>query len=92
MKRSNYQKEKVQGQGTCKSSVSCLSTTSYRITVKENLTYYRRTLWERVNQDLNSYRFKWTKQGEIFVRKDTKSQPIAIENEFIFIRILSTYI
>ena len=51
-----------------------------KIAVKENLTYYRRTLWERVQEELNGYRYKWTKHGEIYLRKDSYGNRIPIEN------------
>ena len=46
--------------------------------VEENLTLPRRLLKDRVEKELPSYRFKWVKNGNIFVRKDSSSEPIKL--------------
>lgn len=52
-----------------------------RIFLKENLTLERRQLWERVENELHSFRYKWVKDWKILVRKDAYSKPIRIHCE-----------
>ena len=44
----------------------------------ENLTYARRTLWEKVQSE---FRYKWIKNGKIFVRDHESGRSIKILTE-----------
>ena len=55
-----------------------------RYEIKENLTYDRRLLKERVDNELTSYQYSWVRNGTIFVKKSSRSRPIAVQsNEFL---------
>ena len=45
-----------------------------RIKVEENLTHKRRIVYENALADLKDYKFKWVKNGSIFVRKSERSK------------------
>ena len=51
------------------------------IQMKENLTYKRRHIRNRVEKELHSYRYKWVKNGKVFVRKDNGCRSIRILTE-----------
>ena len=51
--------------------------------IEENLTLQRRLLKDRAENQLHSYHFKWVKNGNIFVRKHRRSNPIKISSEKI---------
>ena len=55
-----------------------------RYEIKENLTYDRRLLKERVDNELTTYQYSWVRNGTIFVKKSSRSRPIAVNsNEFL---------
>lgn len=59
-----------------------------KIFLKENLTLERRQLWERVKNELHSFRFKWIKDWKIMVRKDEHSKPMRIYSEKVLESLL----
>ena len=46
--------------------------------IRENLTQYRRELFEEAKDSLKSWRYVWTKEGNIFVRKSANSKTFKI--------------
>ena len=68
--------------GTC-SRVSVITDREcgQRMFLRENLTLERMQLLERVEKELHSYQYKWVKDWNIFVRKDTNSRAIKVHSE-----------
>ena len=60
-----------------------------KFSVRENLTLKRRLLWESVNSKLVTYRFKWIRNGKIFVRKDDQSRAVMIGSDDDLEQLLS---
>ena len=54
-----------------------------RLFINENLTSYRKKLPWQTKQKMkeNNYKYIWTKNGRIFIRKDDESNPIEIRRE-----------
>lgn len=52
-----------------------------RFFVKETLTLQRRLIRDRAQSTLTSYKFKWVKNGSIFVRKNEYARPIRVNSE-----------
>ena len=57
--------------------------------IRENLTQYRRTIRDRAETELTSYRFKWVRNGNIFARKNNGSKITKISSEFILNRLIN---
>ena len=57
--------------------------------IRENLTLNRRMLWDLVESKLHSYRFKWIKNGKIFVKKYAKSWPIKVQSELVLNQLIA---
>ena len=57
--------------------------------VRENLTLNRRILWDLVESKLHSYKFKWIKNGKIFVKKYAKSRPIHVQSELVLDQLIT---
>ena len=49
-----------------------------RFYVEKNMTMKRKQLWESVEKNLVSYQFKWTRNGDVFVRRNKTSRRIKI--------------
>ena len=47
--------------------------------VEENLTLHRRLLKDRVENELHSYKFKWVKNGSVYVRKNSRCNALKID-------------
>ena len=60
---------------------NCRNRYGDKFEIRENLTLTRRLLWASVQEKLNTYRFKWVKNGQIFVKKTHNSYPIKIASE-----------
>ena len=58
-----------------------VNTRGKKFIISENLTLIRRKLKEKVENELTSYRFKWVKNGNIFVKKTPQSRPIKITDD-----------
>ena len=59
-----------------------------KFSICENLTLTRRLLWDSTESELSSYRFKWIRNGNIFVKKDAKSRPIKIVSENVLNQLI----
>ena len=46
--------------------------------IRENLTLYRRELFEEVKSSLKTWKFIWTKEGTICARKEIGSKTVKI--------------
>ena len=49
--------------------------------IKQNLTLQRRLLRDRAEEKLHSYKFKWVKNGTVWVRKERNSKPIKVVSD-----------
>ena len=52
-----------------------------KLSIERNLTRRRKRLLDLAQKELTSYHFKWTTNGDIFVRKEKRSRSIRIINE-----------
>ena len=52
-----------------------------KITVEENLTFKRRNVYENAVAQLKNYKFKWIKNGSIYVRKTAKSKALRVNTQ-----------
>ena len=52
-----------------------------KIQIKPNLTLIRRTLFERAEKELKTYKHTWSKNGNVFVRKNNRSKAIKVNTE-----------
>ena len=59
-----------------------------KIFVRENLTLIRRNLWNRVNNELDSFTHKWVKNGKIFVKRRVNDRATRIVSEKDLSRLL----
>ena len=57
--------------------------------VKENLTLRKRLLNERVLKELHTFKYKWVKNGSIFVRKLEGSHAIKVKSEDVLDDLLA---
>ena len=62
--------------------------TGLNLYIKQNLTLRRRLIKERAEKELPSYQYKWVKNGNIFIRKDSYSKPIKIDDERVLNEII----
>ena len=60
-----------------------------RYEIKENLTYDRRLLKERVDNELSSYQYSWVRNGTIYVKKSSRSRPIAVQSNELLNKLIS---
>lgn len=58
------------------------------IFIRENLTFNRRSLMDRVQKQLHSYQYKWAKNGKVFVKKSKNSRVIRVLTEDTFSALL----
>ena len=57
--------------------------------IQENLTLNRRLLWDSVENKLDTYRYKWIKNGDIYVKKVANSKPIKIKSDHVLDELIS---
>ena len=58
--------------------------------VRENLTPYRRNLKERIDEELTSFRFKWVKHGDLFVKRNHSSKAIRVNTHTMLNSLLAS--
>ena len=46
--------------------------------IEKNMTMLRRQLWESAQEKLHTYHFKWTRNGDVYVRKNKRSDRIKV--------------
>ena len=56
--------------------------------IKENLTFNRRVLFDRVESELTDYKYGWVRNGNIYVRKDNGAQAIRVSDETVLDELL----
>ena len=59
------------------------------MSVEENLTLNRRMIWHQVETNLTDFKWKWIRNGNIYVRKNHTSKPVKISSERILKTLLS---
>lgn len=64
-----------------RNKIKLLNDRNQRIFLRENLTQNRRMLFERAQNELHSYAFKWVKNGKVFVKQSNSSRVIKILTE-----------
>ena len=65
------------------------STVLRQIEIRENLTLVRRRIRDQAETDLPHYRFKWVKNGNVFIRKTLHSKAIRISNKCFLDQIIA---
>ena len=51
--------------------------------IRENLTFYRRTLRDRAEKELTSFHSTWVRNGSVYAKKSSRSRPIKIKSEYV---------
>ena len=61
-----------------------------KIKIKPNLTLTRRNIYEQAEKELKSYKYTWSKNGNVFVRKTPKSKSIKVNTKDVLDKLIAS--